>query len=372
MSNLVNKIKICIVVPNYYMQIRGGAEYQAYLLAEYFYKNNFDVHYIHIDNETRINKSPPYKLHSIIRPKWCKQLGKSFSFIFDIFIIYKILKQLKPDLIYQRVASTHTSVAAYYARRWRKKSVWHISSELDVKKNNFQILKPIKSITQLIQKYGIKNVNIIIGQSSYQGTLLFENYKRKCTSIIPNFHPIPSEIISKSNKPIKIVWCANMKKNKRPDLFLDLAEKFSDHKDKIFLIVGRINDRVLFKNTVKRIMTLPNVKYLGELKQGEVNELLNTSHILINTSEYEGFPNTFIQAWMRGVPIISLNVNPDNVLKNEGIGFHSCSFKQLVIDLEILANNNELRKKMGEKARRYAIRNHSLSNIEKILDIFTN
>ena len=32
---------------------------------------------------------------------------------------------------------------------------------------------------------------------------------------------------------------------------------------------------------------------------------------LVNTSDYEGFSNTFIQAWMRRVPIASLHVDPD-------------------------------------------------------------
>ena len=41
------------------------------------------------------------------------------------------------------------------------------------------------------------------------------------------------------------------------------------------------------------------------------------SKILINTSSFEGFPNTFVQAWANGVPVISLKVDPDNIIKKK-------------------------------------------------------
>jgi hypothetical protein len=41
--------------------------------------------------------------------------------------------------------------------------------------------------------------------------------------------------------------------------------------------------------------------------------------VFINTSKYEGFPNTFLQAWRRGIPVIS-SVDPDDVIQSKKLG----------------------------------------------------
>jgi glycosyltransferase involved in cell wall biosynthesis len=78
------------------------------------------------------------------------------------------------------------------------------------------------------------------------------------------------------------------------------------------------------------IRATPNLEYLGEKSQDEVNELLARAHIYVNTSLFEGFANTFIQAWMRDVAVVSLHVNPDGVFDREGVGIHAGSEDELM------------------------------------------
>ena len=51
-----------------------------------------------------------------------------------------------------------------------------------------------------------------------------------------------------------------------------------------------------------------------------MNRLLARSHIFVNTSTHEGFPNTFIQSWLREVVVVSLQVDPDQVLERQQVG----------------------------------------------------
>ena len=130
-------------------------------------------------------------------------------------------------------------------------------------------------------------------------------------------------------------------------------------------MIGRINQyhEIMYRAIENKI------EVTGEIPISEVNKILSQSHLLINTSEMEGFSNTFIQAWMRKVPVISLNVDPDNILRQKHLGFCSGNFTQLVKDTRLLIKNHLLREKMGSNARQYAVENHSLDNIDKIVDI---
>ena len=129
-------------------------------------------------------------------------------------------------------------------------------------------------------------------------------------------------------------------------------------------MIGRQGWGKWFEKLKKEIQALPNLEYYGELSQDQVNMHLSHGHILVNTSRYEGFSNTFVQAWMRKVPVVSLNVDPDQILVREKIGFKSETFEQLCQDVNTLINDSATRERMGEKALRYAQDNHSVAKMD--------
>ena len=68
----------------------------------------------------------------------------------------------------------------------------------------------------------------------------------------------------------------------------------------------------------------------------DVNKLLERSHLLVNTSKWEGFSNTFIQAWMRSVPVMTLGVNPDGLLDNSYLGCNHVSTAEIASSIREL------------------------------------
>jgi len=89
----------------------------------------------------------------------------------------------------------------------------------------------------------------------------------------------------------------------------------------------------------------------------------------VNTSEAmsEGFPNTFIQAWARGVPVLSLDVNPDALLDGERLGvFCDGSIDQMQAHLGDLLKSEIRREQIGHSARQFAQSTFGLVNCRKI------
>jgi glycosyltransferase involved in cell wall biosynthesis len=107
-----------------------------------------------------------------------------------------------------------------------------------------------------------------------------------------------------------------------------------------------------------------NFKYMGPLPIDQVNQLIAESDLLLYTSlPVEGFGNSFLQAWMRCVPTLSLNYQLDGIPERERIGRCPSTFKNLVADVGELMADEPQRYEMGIRAREYASRNHNPENM---------
>jgi glycosyltransferase involved in cell wall biosynthesis len=350
--------KILILGPpfDYY---KGGAEYQYKLIEEYLCKT-YKIYYLFRHTEQLLHsKFITYDYR--IRKNYKENLPS------DSFTIYKLIKKLSPDIIYKQGIDYITAIGAYYAKKNGKSMVLHIASSRDVEKSSPMFGKRIlfDIMNQQTAKYVINNSTKIICQATYQDILLRENYGKSCELILPNFHPVTTNKIHKDTSPIIVAWVANLKELKQPEVFIRLAKSFMSTPDVKFMMIGRPALGAWQGELVEQIGRVPNLEYLGELPINQVNDILSKAHILVNTSQYEGFSNTYIQAWMQKVPVVALNSDPDDIIKTKQIGFHSKSFEQLVSDVRALIENKALREVMGEKARSFACRTFSTENISK-------
>jgi len=365
----MTKKKICIVSEHYWEKLRGGSEYQLYLLAKELIKKDYSVFYICV-GKNNYKHNAKIKLLQININKLIQRIFYHYKFLL-FFNLLNILREINPDIIISRPGDAFTGICAFYTKKNNCKMIWHISSLQDVLPFKFRCSRTIlfDIIDKKLLEFGIKNSDYIIAQAEYQNKLLELNYGRKCDLIVSNFHPLPQCTIKKEN-PIKIVWINNIKPQKQPEYFIWLAEKFKHRSDLKFVMIGRAEKERYKKTLISKMQNIDNLEYKGELSIEEVNKQLCETHILVNTSKYEGFPNTFIQAWMRNVPVVSLQVDPDDVLKKKKVGFYSGSFRNLIKDVLRLIENSKLREEMGQRARNYAIENHMIEkNINRIVKL---
>lgn len=363
------KKKIVLISGCFYGQVVGGTEYQLFLIGNYLKNLNNEVFYIFIDNGNPIKYENYFKLIKIKKKELLRKLFGSY-FFFDSFNVYKNLKKFSPDIILIRSGFSYVGIASKYCSNHKCALIWYIASKKDIEPFKFRFNRSIifEYIDKKFIEYGIRNSTYIVAQAKYQDEILYSNYGRRCDLVIPNFHPLPERKIVK-NFPIKIIWIANFNVWKQPHIFIELAKKFKNYKDIKFIMIGRLGASNWQNKILSSIHQSENIQYMGELTINEVNKILSNSHIFVNTSKLEGFPNTFIQAWMRKVPVVSLNVDPDDIIKKNKIGFFSGSFDQMLKDIKLLIHNDKLREEMGARAQNYAFKNFSLNNIEKIVNL---
>ena len=355
--------KLSFVLGNYWGQCQGGAELQAFYIEQEALRMGWTTSYCFLSNENPIEDKYTTTLWPIVQKKIWSKLGNiKYPYAIDYFLA---LKKMKPDIIYQRAGFSATGVAAYYAMHNKCKFIFHIAGDKDIESIGLPWAHPHKTPGIMLMKYGIRKADKIIAQTKFQAEQLKKKYNRDAI-VIPNGHPIPEDCI-KPKDEISVLWIANWKVVKQPEIFIDLVKQLKEKRNVRFIMLGR-TDR--YEDLVAKAKE-NSVEVMGEVPHDQVNMLLSHAHVLVNTSQQEGFSNTFIQAWMRGVPVVSLQVDPDDILKNEKIGFCSGSFDQLVTDTSRMLEDTEMRKHMGMKARKYAIENHSLDNIKKIIELFS-
>ena len=349
--------KICFLLPSHWGAARGGAEYQAHVLAEHLHRTtDHEVVYLarRIPTQT---ESSGYRL-----VRFGGGIHQRFGFFWDAVSLYQTLADLKPDLIVQRVACAYTGIAAWYAKRQNSTLVWHISSDRDVANLLHLATRDIPGIIDtLFFKFGAKNASSVIAQTHTQGALFKKLYGRSPTAVVPNFHNAPPNNPRKSDQ-FTVLWIANLKRLKRPEIFLDLAHDLEEHNIS-FKVIGRHNGSTWCDGIIERIELSRNVEYLGELEIEEVNAQLEAAHLLVATSEFEGLPNTFIQAWMREVPTVTLDIDPDGVISRHNLGFKAEEYGALRQKILCFYKAREGLEAVGRSASQFDMKDLSMEKV---------
>lgn len=366
------KKKICIFT-SYFPLAQGGAEYQAYLIAKSLDPSKFDIFFLTFNmREKKLITIDGFKIYSIKTSNVLFKFGKPYFLYY--FSIKKILSREKPDIVYRRMGSATPGILCLLKKKIGFKLIWACAHITDLEKIKIHGIKNILTYCDdLFRIYGIRNADQILVQTYDQKQTLMKNFRRP-SILFSNVHPAPAspDSITKDSTAVRIVWIANFKKWKQPELFIRLADQCKDLSGTRFIMAGRIGSDKNWGRMRNRIQSLSQVEYRGEMPLHDVNHLLAKSHIFVNTSLHEGFPNTFIQAWMRRLPVISLHVDPDDIIKNNRIGFHSGTFEQMVKDTRLLIEKQEIREGMGTRAQSYALEKFSINNLSRLTPLFEN
>jgi glycosyltransferase involved in cell wall biosynthesis len=307
-------MKICFLMPSHWSGGLGGSEVQVKYIMD-FIRQRTEHELVMICRNTEMSdeqEAPIIKTS----PLW--PFGRYLKAA-DYFSVRKHLRRQMPDVVYTRRGTPLVGFAAEYCRRFNKRLVFHIAAVEDVAPPRYRALQSIpKRVERPLYEYGLRRADVIIAQAMYQADLLKQNYGLTCSAIIPNFHPTPA-LVEKATDTRTILWVANLKPVKRPEIFVNLARECECIDDVEFIMIGALQD-ARYSELLNNAAQLRNFRYLGQQPLEITNQYLGRAHLLVNTSRQEGFSNTFIQAWLRDVPVVSLSVDPDEVLQKHNLG----------------------------------------------------
>jgi glycosyltransferase involved in cell wall biosynthesis len=136
------------------------------------------------------------------------------------------------------------------------------------------------------------------------------------------------------------------------------------------IFVGNVNRKIKNFNIIKWICEKADVELIvcNNIKNNELVNFYNSADICINFSEFEGGPQTFIEASLCGIPMLIRN---NNELGKIIPCFRAETKEEFVDILKKLKDNRYLCKEMGERARLVALKDFTYKKTaNKFADFF--
>ncbi len=350
---------VCFLAPHAFpllsddsaVQVIGGAELQQVIIARGLARRGYRVSMICLDH------GQPDGLDSggvVVRRAYGPTAGlPGLRFVWPrLTTMWQCLSRVGADIYYQRAGSMLTGVMAAHARRHGKKSIFAVAGD------------PMIRFTRdrWIYEYGVRHTDRIVVQNEKQKVSIREQFKRDST-LIPNcYQPSPP---GQGSGACGTLWVSTIRQLKRPELFLDLAEALPAYR---FTMIGGVGDgeRRLYERIRRRAARIGNLQFVGFLPYAEADRYFENASLFINTSDSEGFPNTFLQAWARRVPTVSF-VDCGARADGRSVGVAVASFAELVDTVSGLLANDSRRHDLGATSEAY-VREHHFP--ERILDCY--
>ncbi|MCL6260785.1 glycosyltransferase [Aquiflexum sp. TKW24L] len=162
-----------------------------------------------------------------------------------------------------------------------------------------------------------------------------------------------------------IAWVANFRRQKNLELLFRIAVTLPSEN---FKVAGMPNSSIDKETSffVDKLKSLSNVEFVGLIPRNEILLFFSKSKFLLNTSRYEGFSNTFLEAMITGTPILTTNhVNPDGIIDQYNLGIIYENEDDLRLKLNGISETNYVKK--STNCIDYIQENHDHLTLGKLL-----
>ena len=268
----------------------------------------------------------------------------------------KAIKAYQPDYIYHAGAGFTSWVLATIAKKNQIKFIYRVANDADT---DDRIKQRLPGITRFFFDRSLKITDVILCQNQYQ----FKNLKRKFSdkSMVILHNPYDFGDSHPLIKPLAerkyIAWLGIFQYQKNLPALHKIVKALPNLEFRVAGKPGKSLHRET-EGALKDLRKCPNVEFVGFLKRSEINAFLNDAYLLLNTSHYEGFSNTYLEALAAGTPIVCLRkVDPDEIIATNKLGFACENYGQIAAAIQKVLKDEKY-SAVCKRCRQYVLKAH--------------
>ena len=250
-----------------------------------------------------------------------------------------IYKEIDADVYVVPGNTRFSAEASFFCHHWKRVYVMLAGSDMDFDPEfrTHPTRFDIYGVPYYLKWYVLQNAHLRIVQNEKQAQLA---QQLDLPAVIIR-NPIGlTRDFPRNDLANTILWVGNTDERvKRPSIFMDMAKKLSQYQ---FLMILTPAIQADFDRLVQISREIPNLKIISRIPYREIERYFADAKLFINTSKFEGFPNTFLQAGKYGVPVLALNVDPNNMLSNHHCGIFCDDDQSILLEnINVLMNDEQ-------------------------------
>lgn len=352
-----------VLAPEYGRHGVGGEELQHTLLARALARRGYRVSMIVGDYgqpdgavwdgvTTHIAYDPAAGLPGVrfVHPRWTG--------------LWSAARRADADVYYVSCAGMQVGELAMFARQHGRKLIFRVAHDDDCVPHRLvarlDASGPRFWLHTSLYKYGLARADVVLAQSEQQRRALREHFGLDST-VATMLVDGPRRMLDFAQRDIDVLWVNNIRAFKRADLAVDLAAALGDMP--MHMIGGRQpRFESLYEEVERRAATTPNLTFHGRVPYHQINAFYERARVFANTSDSEGFPNSYLQAWARGVPVVAF-FDPDGVIAREGLGHAVRNLHEMKEAVRRLATDAGAWQEASARCRAYMAREYGEERI---------
>jgi hypothetical protein len=227
--------------------------------------------------------------------------------------LWSALKRANADVYYTSCSGMQVGQIALFCRQHGRKFIFRSASDADCTPD-LPLVRYWRD--KQLYAFGLKRADAVLTQSDKQRMSMRRHFG--VDSSVANMLVDYGAVRPYADRDIDMLWVSNLRGLKRPELFLELSHRLPTLQS--HMVGGPMSaERSLYDSMERRAADLPQMHFHGRVAYHDSHAFYERARVLINTSDIEGFPNTYLQAWSRGVPVVSF-FDPDRIIEREGLG----------------------------------------------------
>jgi glycosyltransferase involved in cell wall biosynthesis len=264
------------------------------------------------------------------------------------------MRRADADVYYHNNAEYVTGQVALWCKVRGRKFVFSTAHDSDCEP---QLAALPSWREKTLYRYGLLHADHVISQTRIQEEMLRRNFNLPST-VIAMPTPLstrPPVVREQRGHPPRILWVGRIARNKRLEMFLDMAAKAPEL---VFEVAGEPRAGSDYgAEVLARGRSMPNVIIHGRVGREHMPDLYRRALCLCCTSTREGFPNTFLEAWSEGTPLVT-TFDADNLVATHGLGGVGSSAEELLAAIRRLADSSQAWNTASDNARRHFEQTH--------------